>query len=319
MMTKISVVIPCFNSEATICDVVEQTIEEFKKMNRHCCEFILVNDGSTDGTFACISELVEKYPFVTGVDLSKNFGQHNAILAGMRLAQGDFILGMDDDFQTHPSQIDKLICKTEEGYDIVYGKFPERHHSVIRNMESRLSEYTACYLLDNPKGLKACPMYIIRSFVRDEIVKSQSTHTNLRGLFLRTTSHITNVEIDHFDRKVGKSGYTFKKLMRLWGSYLNYSVKPVSLIRNFGFLLFFCGAIYLILALVMGLAMIHIVSAEIMAFAGAIIAILGILGEYLVRMFMVSTYDPQYVIRKIISNRQLEVDYEQKHSYSGCR
>lgn len=318
-MIKISVVIPCYYSEATICDVVEQTIEEFKKMEQYRYEFILVNDGSTDGTFARISELAEKYPFVTGIDLAKNFGQHNAILAGMRLAQGDFILGMDDDLQTHPSQIYKVIGKIEEGYDIVYGRFPERRHSVIRNMESRLSECTACYLLDNPKGLKACPMYIIRSFVRDEIVKSQSTHTNLRGLFLRTTSHIANVEIEHFERKAGKSGYTFKKLMRLWGSYLNYSVKPVSLIRNFGLLLCAGGIIYLILTLVMGLSAVNTISAEIMAFAGVIISILGILGEYLVRMFMVSTCEPQYVIRKITTNCQSEVDREQEHSYSGCR
>ena len=319
MMIRISVVIPCYYSEATICDVVEQTIEEFKKMEQYRFEFILVNDGSTDGTFARISELAEKYPFVTGIDLAKNFGQHNAILAGMRLAQGDLILGMDDDLQTHPSQIYKLIEKIEEGYDIVYGRFPERRHSVIRNMESRLSECTACYLLDNPKGLKACPMHIIRSFVRDEIIKSQSIHTNLRGLFLRTTSHIANVEIEHFDRKAGKSGYTFKKLMRLWASYLNYSVKPVSLIRNFGLLLCAGGIIYLILALVMGLSAVNTISAEIMAFAGVIIFILGILGEYLVRMFMVSTCEPQYVIRRITSNCQSEVDREQEHSYSGCR
>lgn len=318
-MIRISVVIPCYYSEATICDVVEQTIEEFKKMEQYRFEFILVNDGSTDGTFARISELAEKYPFVTGIDLAKNFGQHNAILAGMRLAQGDLILGMDDDLQTHPSQIYKLIEKIEEGYDIVYGRFPERRHSVIRNMESRLSECTACYLLDNPKGLKACPMHIIRSFVRDEIIKSQSIHTNLRGLFLRTTSHIANVEIEHFDRKAGKSGYTFKKLMRLWASYLNYSVKPVSLIRNFGLLLCAGGIIYLILALVMGLSAVNTISAEIMAFAGVIIFILGILGEYLVRMFMVSTCEPQYVIRRITSNCQSEVDREQEHSYSGCR
>lgn len=318
-MTKISVVIPCYYSEGTITDVLEQTIKEFETMEQYCCEFVLVNDGSTDGTFACISELAEKYPFVTGVDLAKNFGQHNAILAGMRLAQGDYILGMDDDFQTHPSQIHKLISKLEEGYDIVYGKFPERHHSLIRNMESKLSECTACYLLDNPKGLKACPMYLIRAFVRDEIVKSQSAHTNLRGLFLRTTSRIANVEIEHFDRKIGKSGYTFKKLMRLWASYLNYSVKPVSLIRNFGLILCAGGIIYLILSLLMRLSAVNIISAEIMTFAGVIIFILGILGEYLVRMFMVSTCEPQYVIRKITSKSGSEATHEQKHSYSGCR
>ena len=298
-MTKISVVIPCYYSEKNITDVVEETIKEFDKLNNYCCEFILVNDGSDDGTFEKISQLAEKYPFVTGVDLARNFGQHNAIIAGMKLAKGDYILGMDDDFQTHPSQIGRLVSKLEEGYDIVYGKFPHRHHSLARNIQSRLSEWSARFLTDNPKDLKACPMYIIRRFVRDEIVKSHSSYTNLRGLFLRTTSRIANEEIEHFDRKNGKSGYKFKKLMRLWSSYLNYSAKPVSLIRKFGILTFFAGLIYLVISLVLKIDSVNIIASEIMLFAGIIIFILGLLGEYLVRLFMVSTNEPQYVIRSI--------------------
>lgn len=306
MMTKISVIIPCYYSENTITDVVEETIKEFKKINNYSYEFILVNDGSDDGTYKKICKLAEKYPFVTGVDFSKNFGQHNAIIAGMKLAKGDYILGMDDDFQTHPSQIGKLISKIEEGYDVVYGKFPQRHHSLIRNMQSRISEFSANYLIDNPKGLKACPMYIIRAFVKDEVIKSQSSYTNLRGLFLRTTSSITNAEIEHFDRKIGKSGYTLKKLMRLWSSYLNYSVKPVKLIRGFGIFTLIIGLIYLIISLILKIPSVNIIASEIMAFAGIIIFILGLLGEYLVRLFMVSTKEPQYVIRAVTREDEYE-------------
>ncbi|MGN1433705.1 MAG: glycosyltransferase family 2 protein [Ruminococcus sp.] len=299
-MTKISVIIPCYYSEKTITDVVEETIREFEKMNNYAYEFILVNDGSDDSTFDRICALAEKYPFVTGVDLAKNCGQHNAIIAGMKLAKGEYILGMDDDFQTHPSQIFKLTDKLEEGYDVVYGKFPHRHHSLIRNLESKLSELSARFLIDNPKDIKACPMYIIRRFVRDEIIKSHSSYTNLRGLFLRTTSRIANAEIEHFDRKSGKSGYTFKKLMRLWSSYLNYSAKPVKLIRKFGLLIFFAGLIYLISSLILQIPTVNIIASEIAVFAGVIIFILGLLGEYLVRLFMVATNEPQYVIRSII-------------------
>lgn len=297
-MIKISVIIPCYYSEKTINDVVEKTIEEFEKMQNCCCEFILVNDGSDDGTFEKIEALAARYSFVTGIDLARNFGQHNAILAGMKLATGEYILGMDDDLQTHPSQIRKLVDTIERGYDIVYGRFPQRRHSLIRNIESKISECTVQFLIDNPKELKACPMYIIRSFVRDEIIKSQSAYTNLRGLFLRTTSKITNVEIEHFERKTGASGYTFKKLLRLWSAYLNYSVKPVKLIRHLGVLFFMAGAVYLALAFVFSTNLLHTIAAEIMIFAGIIIFILGLLGEYLVRMFMVITHEPQYVIRR---------------------
>lgn len=298
-MIKISIVIPCYYSEKTITDVVETTIEEFEKLDNYCCEFILVNDGSNDGTFEKIVSLTEKYPIVMGVDLAKNFGQHNAILAGMKLAKGEYILGMDDDLQTHPSQIAKLIGKIEEGYDIVYGKFPQRQHSLLRNMVSKCSEWTARFLIDNPKDLKACPMYIIRRFVKDEIIKSASSYSNLRGLFLRTTSRIANVEIEHFERKNGSSGYTFKKLLRLWSAYLNYSVKPVKLIRQFGILVLAAGLVYLILSLVLKIGVVNIITSEIMIFAGIIIFILGVLGEYLVRMFMAVTHEPQYVIRRI--------------------
>ena len=304
MMIKISVIIPCYYSENTITELVEETIKELEKLKNFNFEFILVNDGSEDKTFEKIRLLSEKYPFVTGVDLAKNCGQHNAILAGMKLAQGDYILGMDDDFQTHPSQIYKLVNKLEEGFDIVYGKFPRRQHSFIRNFQSKLSEMSAEYLLDNPKGLKACPMYIIKSFVKDEVIRSQSSYTNLRGLFLRTTSRIANAEIEHFERKSGTSGYTLKKLLRLWSSYLNYSAKPVKLIRGFGVLTLVAGLIYLILSFVLAIPSVNIIASEIMIFSGIIIFILGVLGEYLVRLFMVTTKEPQYVIRTITNGSE---------------
>lgn len=304
MMTKISIVIPCYYAEKNITDVVEETIRELDKLYKYSYEFVLVNDGSNDLTFEKITSLSNKYPFVTGIDLAKNCGQHNAIIAGMTLTSGDYILGMDDDFQTHPSQIYKLIAKLEEGYDVVYGKFSQRHHSALRNIESKISELSVRVLIDNPKDLKACPMYIIRRFVKDEIIKSSSSYTNLRGLFLRTTSCITNVEIEHFNRKSGESGYTPKKLLRLWSAYLNYTLKPVRFIRKFGIVLFFTGLIYLLLSLIFKIPDVNILSSEIITFSGVIIFILGLLGEYIMRLFMVSTKEPQYVIRNIVGKNQ---------------
>lgn len=304
MMTKISIVIPCYYAEKNITDVVEETIRELDKLYKYSYEFVLVNDGSNDLTFEKITSLSNKYPFVTGIDLAKNCGQHNAIIAGMTMTSGDYILGMDDDFQTHPSQIYKLIAKLEEGYDVVYGKFSQRHHSALRNIESKISELSVRVLIDNPKDLKACPMYIIRRFVKDEIIKSSSSYTNLRGLFLRTTSRITNVEIEHFNRKSGESGYTLKKLLRLWSAYLNYTLKPVRFIRKFGLVLFFTGLIYLLLSLIFKIPDVNILSSEIITFSGVIIFILGLLGEYIMRLFMVSTKEPQYVIRNIVGKNQ---------------
>ncbi len=311
---KISVVIPCYYAEKSIAGVVEKTAEE---LDKYCdYEFVLVNDGSDDGTYSEIRELAARFPFVIGVDLAKNCGQHNAILAGMKYASGDYILGMDDDFQTHPSQIRKLLDKLNAGYDIVYGRFQKRHHGLFRNLMSRLSHLSVCYLLDKPKDLKACPMYIIRRFVRDEIIKSESSFSNLQGLFLRTTLKIANVDIEHFDRRFGKSGYTFKKLIRLWASLLNYSLKPVRLILKSGTVIFAVSLICLIAACIFGGAE-QKIYAEIGVFSGLILSAIGVVGEYVIRMFMAVTKEPQYIIRQ--DTLSGDVLYEKEVAGAGRR
>lgn len=316
---KISVVIPCYYAEKTIADVVKQTAAELDKYCNY--EFVLVNDGSNDGTYLKIKELADKYDFVIGVDLSKNCGQHNAILAGMKYASGDYILGMDDDFQTHPSQIKRLIDKLNEGYDVVYGRFPKRHHGFFRNFVSSLSHISVCYLLDKPRDLKACPMYIIRRFVRDEIIKSKSSFTNLQGLFLRSTSKIANADIEHFDRRFGKSGYNLKKLLRLWSSLLNYSLKPIRLIAKSGNLIFAVGFVCLIIACISGSGFEYKLYAEIGVFSGLILSAVGIVGEYTARMFMTVTNEPQYIIRQDTLTGAGDGDeiYEKEIADIGCR
>lgn len=316
---KISVVIPCYYAEKSIAEVVERTAMELDRYDEYTYEFILVNDGSNDGTFSQIQRLSQKFPFVIGIDLSKNCGQHNAILAGMKYASGDYILGMDDDFQTHPSQIQRLIKKIDEGYDIVYGRFPKRHHGVMRNIESKLSHLSVCYLLNKPKDLTACPMYLIRRFVRDEIIKSESSFTNLQGLFLRTSSKIANADIEHFDRRYGKSGYNFKKLVRLWASLLNYSLKPVRLILKSGVFFTAAGLIYLMFACILNSGFEHKIYAEIAAFSGLVLSAIGIVGEYVTRMFMAVTKEPQYIIRRDTLSCSREAANEKEIAYSGRR
>lgn len=314
---KISIVIPCYYAEKSIAGVVEQTALELDKYDKYSYEFILVNDGSEDATFYEIQRLSLKFPFVIGIDLAKNCGQHNAILAGMNYADGDYILGMDDDFQTHPSQIHKLIEKLEEGYDIVYGRFPKRHHGFIRNLESRLSHLSVCYLLNKPKDLVACPMYIIRRFVRDELIKSASSFTNLQGLFLRTSSKIANADIEHFDRKYGKSGYTLKKLLRLWASLLNYSMKPMRLILGLGLFFWVAGLLYLLIAVLSGAGFEHKMYSEIVAFSGLIVSAVGMVGEYVIRMFMAVTKEPQYVIRRDTRTKDHTAFCEENYGFAA--
>lgn len=298
MKQRLTIVIPCFHAEQSLPPLLAEIAGQAEWLARYDYEVILVNDGSGPETWAAIRQLTERYPFCRGIDLARNAGQHNAILAGMAAASGDVIVGLDDDLQTHPSQLPLLLDKLEEGYDVVYGRFSARHHSTPRNLISALSELSARFLLDKPADLKACPMYAIRRFVRDEILRSTSAHTNLLGLFLRTTDRIANVEIQHLDRAFGRSGYTVRKLLRLWASYLNYTLKPLRLLMALGGGMLGSALIWLLL-LAFGVAKgSTFLPAWMLLLAGLVICALALVGEYIGRMFMIISKEPQFVVRE---------------------
>ena len=304
-MTKLSIIIPCYNSEKMIGSVVEETIKYLNELRDYEYEFVLVNDCSPDHTFDRIRELVERYPFVKGVDLAKNSGQHNAILAGLRHADGDLFMGMDDDMQTHPSQIHKLLDRLNEGYDVVYGHYKKKKTSWFRSMGSNFNNFTVAKLLNKPVELKVSSFWVVRRFVRDEAIKAGSSFTNMQGLFLRATKRMTNVDIEHFERMSGSSGYTLKKMFRLWSSVLNYSMIPLRLPFFLGIGLLCAALIHLILLLIfasrwaVGLNLIAILVELLfgMLFLGQ-----GLQNEYLGRMFMVTTAEPQSVVREYITH-----------------
>ena len=162
----ISVVIPCYYSEKTIRKVVELVMAEFEKNDGYECEFVLVNDGSTDHTFEEIQKLGAQYPNVCGVNLMRNFGQHNALMAALHYAKGDYVLGMDDDLQTHPSQMFKLIHKIEEGYDLVYGVYPQKKNSWMKNLTSKINEVTSRVMLNRPREIVSSNFWIITRAVQ---------------------------------------------------------------------------------------------------------------------------------------------------------
>lgn len=191
----VSIVIPCYNSEHTIGKVVELAIQEFEKLENYECEFVLVNDYSRDGTWNSIRSLTDRYPNVKGINLAKNFGQHNAIMAALSQAEGDLIVGMDDDMQNHPSQIPQFLNKMEEGYDIVFGVFKQRKFSVMKNITGAISRYLLWHLLDRPKDIQMSSFWCCRKYVRDEVVKYDGYNIFLQVLFFRTTHNIANIDI----------------------------------------------------------------------------------------------------------------------------
>ncbi|MCI6422605.1 MAG: glycosyltransferase family 2 protein [Blautia sp.] len=303
----ISIVIPCYYSEKTIKKVVEMTIDEFSKTNRYDCEFVLVNDGSTDGTYEKIKELAEKYPFVQGVNLLRNFGQHNALMAALHYVRGDYVLGMDDDMQTHPSQIHKLVEKIQEGYDLVYGHYGKKKNSTLKNLSSKLNEVSSRILLGRPKEIVSSNFWIITRKVAEEVIKYDSYNPYIDGIFYRVTHNIGNVEVEHHKREVGTSNYTLKRLIRLWLAYWNYSVIPLRISSVTGGVMAMAGFVAALLTIIRKLVHPGIpvgwasTICVVTVFAGLILMSLGIIGEYLGKIILTLNHTPQFIVRESIN------------------
>ena len=305
-----SVIIPCYKSSHTIRQVVELTMDELQKLGRTPFEFVLVDDASPDdGETLCeLHAVANDHESVRIVELASNAGQHNAVMAGLNECKGDIIICMDDDLQTHPSQLPILFDAFDQGYDIAYGYYPEKKHSAFRNFGSWVNYMSVRILINKPKDLKTSSFWIIRRFVRDYVVQYKSAFTHLQGLFLRTTRNIVSVPVKHFDRAYGQSGYTFKKLVGLWSNIMGYSIVPLRMARNAGFffsILGILGAIAVVLRKL--LAPTSAVGwfstmAAICFFSGLIMLFLGVIGEYLGRMFLTQSSNPQYVVRCIYSS-----------------
>lgn len=303
----VSIVIPCYNSEKTIAKVVEMVMDEFSRFDGYDCEFVLVNDNSRDGTFDEIKRLGAQYPNVHGLNLMRNFGQHNALMCAMNYTNGDYVLGMDDDMQTHPSQIKLLINKMEEGYDLVYGIYKKHKNGVFKNFTSWFNKVTSDILLGRPKEIQSSNFWLITRAVRDEVIKYTSFNPYVDGIFYRTTHKIGNVVVEHYKREVGKSNYTLKKMMKLWMAYFNYSVVPLRIASVLGIgsagLGFIIGVITVIRklldpAMTAGWASIICV---IMVFGGLILFVLGIIGEYIGKIMMTINNAPQYIVREKVN------------------
>ena len=309
---KYSIIIPCYNSSHTIRQVVDMTCKEMEALGRTPFEMILVDDFSPDGgaTAAELIALSAEYDNVVAVELAKNAGQHNAIMAGLNYAEGDFIILMDDDGQTHPSQLPPLLEKFDEGYDVVYGYYPDKKHSAFRNFGSWVNYTTVRILIGKPKDLRTSSYCLMRKYVRDSIIKYPAQYSHMQGLVLRTVSpaKIASVPIQHFDRAYGTSNYSLKKLISLWSNIAGFSIVPLRLSRTFGEILSavgILGMIWLIIRKIVKSTQILGWTSTMMAiifFSGVILITLGIVGEYIGRMFLTISNYPQFVVRGVYCN-----------------
>lgn len=311
-MKKISFVIPCYRSEATVGHVLAEIDEKMQTMQEYVYEVVLVNDCSPDDTLATLRRLCQEKAagngMRKGISFSRNFGQHAALMAGLRASTGDYVVCLDDDGQTPANEVDKLINKLEEGFDAVYAKYEHKHHSAFRNMGSKVNELMTRIMLEKPKELFISSYFAVRRFVVEDMIRYENSYPYVIGLVLRSTKNITNVVVNHRDREQGSSGYTLKKLLGLWfNGFTTFSVKPLRIATTMGVFSAGLGFLYGIYTIVkkfvnpdvpMGFSS---MMAAIVFFGGMIMVMLGLIGEYVGRIYICMNHSPQYVIRERIN------------------
>lgn len=304
-MIKLSVVIPCYNSMEVIKIVVDSTIQEIKKLKKNYdYEMILVDDGSTDQTLAIIKSLCEKNEKIKGINLSQNFGQASAMLAGYSISTGEVVVHSDDDGQTPIDELHKLLKKLEEGYDMVFAQFDVKKNSFIQNIGAKINNLMASYLINKPKGLHMGNFWVCQSFVAKEAVKCKNPYPYLAGIFLQITKNIGAVPTSHNKRLKGKTNYTFKKMVALWlNGFTAFSIKPLRIASILGFITAIGGFSYIIVVIYNKLRYAEVISgyssimATLLFLGGMIMLLLGLIGEYIGRIYMNINNKPQYAIR----------------------
>jgi len=310
-MLKISIAIPVFNSENTIIQLVDSLIVELKAFD---IEVVLVNDCSVDKSEQSCIHIFNKYPDkVKFYSLSKNVGEHNAVMAAINNVSGDYVVIMDDDFQNPVSEVAKLINYiSNNNYDVVYTYYDKKKHSFFRNIVSKLNDKVANVMLGKPKNLYLSSFKAINKFIVNEIIKYDLPFPYIDGLILRTTSNIGKIKVEHHNRKDGKSQYNLIKLFSLWLNMLtNFSILPLRfaifvgfIFSAIGFLLGFAGVLMKFLdpAVPIGYASQFVV---ISIFGGIQLIAIGMVGEYIGRIFISMNKKPQFSIKKRFENTDI--------------
>ena len=305
-MSKVSFVIPCYRSAKTIGGVVNE-IESAMAQLAYEYEIILVNDSSPDDTFAVISALAEADGHITAVDLAKNFGQHAALMCGIRHSSGDILVCLDDDGQTPADEVGKLLEKIEAGYDVVYASYDHKQHSGFRNFGSRVNAWMTEIMLGKPKELSLTSYFAAKRFIVDEMLRYENCFPYIMGLVLRSTKNICNVPVNHRSREQGQSGYTLGKLLSLWmNGFTSFSIKPLRIATYFGAFIALAGFIYALVIIIrhfaVGMAPLgwSSTTALLLILGGVILLVLGLIGEYIGRIFMCVNSSPQYVERSVV-------------------
>jgi undecaprenyl-phosphate 4-deoxy-4-formamido-L-arabinose transferase len=304
MSLALSIVIPVYNGAASIGELVD-ALESLEVPGGH--EIVLVNDCSPDRSLEECRRLQARARVpMTVVNLARNFGEHNAVMAGLREARGAHVITMDDDLQNPPSEVLRLLDHAQAtGKDVIYTYYAKKQHSAWRNLGSRFANRVANFVLDKPKDLYLSSFRCINAFVVDQVTRYEGPFPYVDGLILQATQSIGTLEVEHLPRHAGRSNYTLTRLTRLWLSmFVNFSVMPLRIATVTGFALSalgFFGFVWVVAEALIsrtppGWASL---TAATLLLLGVQLIMLGIIGEYLGRLYLTINRKPQSIVRDV--------------------
>jgi polyisoprenyl-phosphate glycosyltransferase len=308
---ELSIVVPVYRSEDCLEALADAVAAALAPAGRRY-ELILVNDGSPDRSWAVVEDLCRSRPEVVGIDLRRNFGQDNAILAGLRFARGRAVAIMDDDLQHDPRDLPALLAKLEEGADVVYADFRVKRQRAWKNLGSWFNGKVAEWVLNKPRGLYLSPYKVIRKEVADLICRYDGPDPYVDGLLLQVTGRFAQVPVEHHDRHAGVSTYTFAKSIAVWARLAtSFSVRPLRLVSWCGLGLGLLGALLTVYVVwyrlfyperfalaVAGWASLMV---AVLVIGGVQMVFLGVLGEYAGRTHTTVVGKPQATIREVLN------------------
>ena len=307
---KISICIPCYRSAKTLPTVVASVQAEFKKHPEYDYQFVLVNDGSPDNTFAVIKSLAAEHDNIIGVDLTRNYGQVSAKLAALQYADGDVIVFMDDDGQ-HPAEgIFALLDKMQEGdYDVVYAHFANKKASGFKKITSDMHNKLAEKMGSKPKGVHRSSFSAWSRPVAEAMKEYHSPFASVGSYLMHVTTKYADVPVEHKARLEGKSGYTLKKLFAMWFNiFFSFSMIPLRLTTYIGSICsavaFIWGLVLIIRKLIRPTIIAGYTSTVVITLlvGGLVMLFLGVIGEFVGRIYMTVSDMPQFYVRKVVGS-----------------
>ncbi|MFT8887964.1 MAG: glycosyltransferase family 2 protein [Ethanoligenens sp.] len=306
LLEKISFLVPVYNSKPTIEMVVRRIAAAVHTLETPVdFEIVLVDDGSRDGVYDVCRALAVELPYVRPFQLARNFGQANALMAGLNQITGDYVVCLDDDLQTPPEEFIKLYHTMQSGgFDVVYGYYEHKKHSAFRNFGTSLNESMQTFILNKPCNIHTSSYFIAKRYVVDIVKQYDKPFPYLPGLFLLMTGSVASVPIHHDARHEGRSGYGLVKLLELWlNGFTNFSVKPLRIASFAGTIIALVAFVMMIVLFILKLSgqdiqMGWTSTIVILLFIGGVqLLSVGILGEYIGRIYLSVNQTPQYVIK----------------------